>query len=211
MDRFARDAVTGTVLFREGDAGHDVYVVQSGCVRLTRRIRGRDHLIADMGAGEVFGEMSILNDKPRAATATVVEDAHFLVLDPRTFEAMIKANTEIAVRIIKKLSKRLDDANAQIESLLVNDPTQPVVRALLELAVASSTPPAVGVSVAVTPSALAARAGVTEFEANAAIERMVRASVVSQVTGGLRVPDVTRLHAFLEAVRDVARAGPPTH
>src|SRR5207248_3067117 len=52
------------------------------------------------GAGEFFGEMSILNHKPRSAGAVVAEDAKLLVIDPKKFEAMIRGNVEIAVRLI---------------------------------------------------------------------------------------------------------------
>ena len=121
IERFGRSVPAGQVLFREGDPGTEMFVIQSGRVRLTRTIRGQDKLLAELGPGEFFGEMSIINDKPRTATAVIAEDAQLLVLDPKTFEAMIKANTEIAVRMIKKLAKRLDDANAQIENLLLGD------------------------------------------------------------------------------------------
>jgi CRP-like cAMP-binding protein len=112
IERFGRTAPAGTVLFREGEPGKDMYVIQAGKVRLTRTIRGIEKTLADLPAGEFFGEMSIINEKPRTASAVVLEDAQLLVLDPRTFEAMIKANTEIAVRMIKKLAGRLDIANA---------------------------------------------------------------------------------------------------
>ena len=60
-----------------------------------------------MEPGEFFGEMAILNNEPRTASAIVEEDSQLLVIDPKTFEAMIKGNSEIALRMIKKLSQRL--------------------------------------------------------------------------------------------------------
>ena len=103
IERFGRTATAGTVLFREGDSGTEMFVIQSGKIRLSRNIRGAEKVLAELPAGEFFGEMSIINDKPRAATAVVVEDAQLLVLDPRTVEAMIKANTEIAVRMVLRV------------------------------------------------------------------------------------------------------------
>jgi CRP-like cAMP-binding protein len=63
--------------------------------------------------------MSILNNRPRSATATCAEDARLLVVDARTFEAMIRGNAEIAIRMIQKLADRLAEANGQIERLLL--------------------------------------------------------------------------------------------
>ena len=117
VERFTRTVHAGTVIFRQGETGHEMFVLQSGKVRLSRAVGGVDVDVAECGPGDFFGEMSILNDRPRAATAVAIEDAVLLVLDPPTFEAMIKANTEIAVRLLKKLAQRLEEANAHIERL----------------------------------------------------------------------------------------------
>src|SRR5512144_2302711 len=96
LERLGRRVPAGLVLFREGDPGREMYVVHSGRVELTRRMGDRDAHLAFVPPGEFFGEMAILNNRPRSATATVVEDAWLLVIDARTFEAMIRAKAEIA-------------------------------------------------------------------------------------------------------------------
>src|SRR5947199_7360758 len=107
-----------------------MYVIQTGRVQLTRRVRGREAHLATLPPGEFFGEMAIVNNRPRSATATVIEDARALVIDRRTFDAMIRGNTEIAVRLIKKLANRLEQANQQIEILLVRDTNHRLVQLL---------------------------------------------------------------------------------
>src|SRR5688572_4051551 len=186
----------GQVLFREGDPGREMYVIQSGKVRLTRNIRGQEKLLADLSAGEFFGEMSIINDKPRTATATVLENAQLLVLDPKTFEAMIKANTEIAVRMIKKLAKRLDDANNQIENLLLGDANSCIVHALLQMCAgrAKDQPVKLGVS----PADIAHRTSVDDPKVAEVLSRLERSRLVLAEGGQLVVPDVTKLQEFLE-------------
>src|SRR5207237_4353502 len=84
--------------------------------------------------GEFFGEMALLNNKPRSAGATMAEGGKLLVIDPRTFESMIRGNVEIAVRLIKKLSDRLQEADEQIENLLLRDPASRVVHFLMQSA-----------------------------------------------------------------------------
>ena len=78
--------------------------------------------------------MAIINKQPRSATATVIEEAHLLVLDARTFEAMIRGNAEIAIRMIKKLAARLAQANSQVETLLKEDLNHRIVHQLRVLA-----------------------------------------------------------------------------
>ncbi len=207
IERFGRTATTGTVLFREGDAGKEMYVIQSGKVRLTRLIRGQDKQLADLPAGEFFGEMSIINDKPRAATATVLEDAQLLVLDPRTFEAMIKANTEIAVRMIKKLAGRLDAANNQIENLQLGDANSRVVHALLQMSVGAARGPDGVVQLAIDPPGLAERTSVDDAKVDEVLARLERSRLVVAKSGGFAVPDVAKLQEFLEFLEMRERFG----
>src|SRR6185503_19357490 len=93
-----------------------------------------------LGPGEFFGEMSILNNQVRSATATVEEDAKLLVIDPKTFEAMVRGNAEIAVRMIKKLAARLQEADEQIEILLLRDHNSRVVHFIAHLATKQGKP-----------------------------------------------------------------------
>lgn len=207
IERFGRVAPAGTVVFKEGEPGREMFVLQSGKVRLTRTIRGTEKLLAELSAGEFFGEMSIINDKPRMATATVVEDAQLLVLDPRTFEAMIKANGEIAVRMIKKLAARLDAANAQIENLLLGDANSRVVHALIQLAVAHAPLADGGFLVAANAAALAQRTGVEDQKVAEVLSRLERSRLVLTRPEGLLVPNLVKLQEFLEFLEMRERFG----
>ena len=115
--RFAREYPRGSVVFREGDPGGPMYVVQSGQVRISRRAGGAETVLTTLGPGAFFGEMSILSGRPRSATATCVEAARLLVVEARTFEPMLRANGEIAVRMIRELAGRLARADEEIERL----------------------------------------------------------------------------------------------
>ena len=106
LDRFARDFAPGTVLFEEGQPGDYMYVVQSGEVEIRRQVGETERVLAVLPAGEFFGEMAILNGRPRSATAVVRTTARLLVIEGRTFEAMLRARPEIAMRIIKSLARQ---------------------------------------------------------------------------------------------------------
>lgn len=208
IERFGRTAPAGTVLFREGEPGKDMYVIQSGKVRLTRTIRGVEKTLADLPAGEFFGEMSIINEKPRTASAIVLEDAQLLVLDPRTFEAMIKANTEIAVRMIKKLAGRLDIANAQIENLLLGDANSRIVHALLTMCHNGAPRGDDGaVHLATDADALSEQTSVDAKKTREVLARLERSRLVIPDAGVFRVPDVVKLAEYLEFLEMRERFG----
>jgi CRP/FNR family cyclic AMP-dependent transcriptional regulator len=128
--RFGREFLAGDVLFKQGDPGDVMYVVQSGLVQVLKRVGEEERPLATLGRGEFLGEMAILNGKPRTATAVVLEDAKMLVIDGKTLEAMITRNPEIAMRLIKKLARRLDSADEMIQILMNPDPKARVMLGL---------------------------------------------------------------------------------
>ncbi len=130
FSRFGKKIPANTILFNEGEAGEEMFIIQTGRVKISKRIRGVEKTLATLEKGEFFGEMAILNDKPRSATAETLEDCDMLVIDRKTFDALIRGNSEIAVRFIKRLADRLREANDQMESLMIKDNTSRLVSIL---------------------------------------------------------------------------------
>jgi len=197
--RFGRNVAAGEVLFREGEAGDTMYVIQSGRVRISKEGRDGQKTLAILGPGEFFGEMAILNRKPRTASAEVVETARVLVIDAKTFESMVISNTEIAVRLIKKLARRLDGADALIEILMHRDPKARVILGLSREAEQSGVEREDGsVYVPLTADSLAEQVGLDAAEVDEVLTRLKRLRMVGEDEGGFVVTDVMRLHEFLE-------------
>jgi CRP-like cAMP-binding protein len=197
--RFGRQVPAGEVLFREGEAGDTMYVLQSGRVRISKESRDGTKTLAILGPGEFFGEMAILNRKPRTASAEVVEAARVLVIDARTFESMVVSNTEIAVRLIKKLARRLDGADALIEILMHRDPKARVILGLSREAEQGGVEREDGsVFVPLTRETLAEQVGLDPPEVDEVLTRLKRLRMVDEDEGGFVVTDVMRLHEFLE-------------
>ncbi|HJK92435.1 MAG TPA: Crp/Fnr family transcriptional regulator [Polyangiaceae bacterium LLY-WYZ-15_(1-7)] len=189
----------GTVLFRDGDRGDEMYVIQRGRVRIFTEVKGREKLLAILGPGDFFGEMAILNDKPRTASAEVVEDAQLLSIDPKTFGAMIVSNTEIAVRLIKKLARRLDSANTLIDLLMHRDPKARTILGLAHEAEYNGQRREDGsVVVPLDRGGLANQIGLSADEVSTVLQRLGRLKIVEETAEGFRIPDVMRLHEFLE-------------
>lgn len=197
--RFGKEFPAGTVLFREGERGDTMYVVQSGKVRITKEGADGHKTLAILGPGEFLGEMAILNDKPRTATATVDVDARMLVLDARTFEQMVVSNTEIAVRLIKKMSRRLDSALALVEILMHRDPKARVILGLSREAEGLGVEREDGsVFVPISLQGLADNVGLQANEVSEVLKRLSRLSMVESRDDGYVITDVMRLHEFLD-------------
>lgn len=201
LARFSREFAPGAVLFREGELGSEMYVIQAGHVRISKRVANGDKVLATLGPGEFLGEMAILNSKPRTATATVSDEgpAKVLTIDAKRFEQMIANNREITLRLIKKLAARLDSADALIEILMHKDPKARVMRGLSRYAEAFGMEADGGVRVTLTASDLAAQVNTDVAVTNEVLNRLRRVRVISIEEGGtILVHDLDRLFDFLE-------------
>jgi CRP/FNR family cyclic AMP-dependent transcriptional regulator len=206
FQRFGKEFPQGAVLFREGEPGKDMYVVQSGRIQISKQVGDVEKILATLGPGEFLGEMSILNNKPRSATATCAEPARLLVIDAKTFEAMIRGNAEIAIRMIKKLADRLAEANEQIENLLFSDASTRVVHYLANLAEKVPKGPT-GHRLSIKAPELAARVGVRTEQAEEALGKLLKSKIVALEPDGTLVADIGKLRHFLEFLQMKAQFG----
>jgi CRP-like cAMP-binding protein len=198
MARFGRAFPAGVVLFREGEPGAEMFVLQSGLVQVSKRVGQVERPIATFGRGEFLGEMAILNNKPRTATATVLEDATCLVIDAQTLELMVARNAEIAMRLIKKLAARLDAADGLVQILLNPDPKARLLLGLKRHAEAFGEPEGEGIRVRVSVEALAAEVGVTLEQAEEVFARLRRMHIAEASDEGITLANVGKLLDFLE-------------
>ena len=210
LERFAQDFPAGAVLFEEGQPGDFMYVVQSGEVEIRRMVGESERVLAVLPPGEFFGEMAILNGRPRSATAVCRTAARLLVIEGKTFEAMLRARPEIALRIIRSIATRLDNANHHVELLLLPTPNHRVVQCLRHMAeeqiqlAGATVNQGTAILVPKGASDIAARVGLPVHEVIEVLERLRASRLVlaTQDAGiegeGFIVPEVGRLLEFLE-------------
>lgn len=106
----------GTVLFREGETGNKMYVIKSGRVRMTKRVFDTEIVIEELAAGDFCGEIALLSEQARPTTATVTQDATVIQIDASQFENMLRSNADISIRMMKKMAKRLTEAQFRISN-----------------------------------------------------------------------------------------------
>lgn len=190
LDRYLKACAQGTVLFQEGEPGDRMFVIQTGRVQIVKRVGDVRFPLATLGPGDCIGEMALLDGQPRSADAIVAEDSNLLVVEQGTFENLIRENGEVAVRIMRKLSERLREANRTIEGFLAQNGTLSAVKLLRGLAGpgAGFRPLPQGLSA----QALAAQAGMPLKEAEAVWKGLRSAGVLAETQGALSLaPDAT--------------------
>lgn len=113
-----RNYQPGQVIVAEGQAGLGLYCIQSGLVKITQKTASGEREIREMGPGESFGEMALIDNAPRAATVTAVEPTACVLLDKTQFLAEMQTYPEIAVSLLPVLVHWVKDADRTIAELL---------------------------------------------------------------------------------------------
>ena len=107
----------GQVLFREGDPADSVFRLLRGAVDIFRELDGEPILLGTVGAGQFIGEMGVVENRPRSATAQAASDVEVEILTPTAFFDQIASSPPAARELIQRLSQRLREADDRI----VND------------------------------------------------------------------------------------------
>jgi CRP-like cAMP-binding protein len=108
----------GEWVFHEGDLGTEMYIVQEGQVEVLKTVGVDDYQqLLILERGDFFGEMALLEDMPRAAGVRAVQTTKLLEINGSTFDQMLRENPEIAVRMMRALSRRLRETDALVRKL----------------------------------------------------------------------------------------------
>lgn len=107
----------GQVIFRQGDSGEEMFVISRGRVRLTIGADGHEREIAVLGPGDFFGELSLLSDIPRTATAQAVEDATLLAISKDVFAMLVQDDLDVVFRMMHTQGERLSRADRPLQEL----------------------------------------------------------------------------------------------
>lgn len=118
----------GEHIYDQGSTGKALYLIESGEVRLLKRVDGVSIPLAPLESGDFFGEMELLNDSPRAATVEVIRDADLWVLNKEDFEALLVRYPSLAINLSRTISRRLNEVDLQLAQSLRG--VQPVAEAV---------------------------------------------------------------------------------
>ena len=175
-----------------------MYVIRAGKVRVLKEAHGRQRVVTTLGPGEFFGEMAVVMGRPRTATAEVLEEAELLKVPAAKLEEMVAQSGEVAIRLIRHLAERIENANRFIDLLLEDDMTARVIlelQRILEQANGSAAPD-------VTDADLALALGVDKSEVRTALRRLSRVGVVEVSGGFVLIKEAQRLNEFLDFIRN---------
>jgi len=122
FERFGVEYSTNQIIFCEFEPGNDFFFLQSGKVKIVKLINNREKIIDVLEEGDVFGEMSILEQEPRSATALASTPVKVLKFHRDNFDTLLKGNPQLAYKLLVIFSKRIYDAKRRLSILLLDEP-----------------------------------------------------------------------------------------
>jgi CRP-like cAMP-binding protein len=133
IEKFGVTYPENTVIFREGDAGDEMYIIQTGEVIISKKSQKNTQLIlAVLKNGDFFGEMSLFTTEKRSATAISKNKSLILKIDKTSFEFMLANNLAFAQKMITRLCERLHRADEQIAELITISPDVRMLQYLMD-------------------------------------------------------------------------------
>ena len=170
------------IIFHLGDPGGLLYIISIGKVKISHStIDGQEAVLAILGSGDFFGELALLDDSPRSASAEAIEDTETLTLHRDEFLDFLDSNPAFARHVLNVLARRIRHLNNQISDIFFLDLPARLARTLLLLADqhGRSSSDGVTIELSLTQTDLAEMTGATRVSINKAIGRFRRAGWVS--------------------------------
>ncbi|MDN5790670.1 MAG: Crp/Fnr family transcriptional regulator [Micrococcales bacterium] len=187
----------GDVLFHEGDRGDTLYVIAEGKIKVGRTSPdGRENLVAVLGPGEMFGELSLFDPGPRTMTATAVAETQLLGLRNESLTAVLTGRPEVSKTLLAALAQRLRRTNAHLADLVFTDVPGRVAKALLDLSERFGRPVEGGILVShdLTQEELAQLVGASRETVNKALADFATRGWLRLEARAVLLQDIERLN-----------------
>jgi CRP-like cAMP-binding protein len=180
----------GELVFLRGDLGRDLYLIESGTVKISLTTSdGKEITLAMLGAGEFFGELALLDGEPRSSDAVAMEACQFLLLERTDFLQFVDEHPRVAHRVMEVLSRRLRDNNQLVQDAAFYDIAARLARVILRLADSVGHTDDGGITIArrLTQNELAGMIGTTRESVNKWLGFYERQGLIERRNGLIRV------------------------
>jgi CRP-like cAMP-binding protein len=121
----------GSMVFAEGEPGQELFIIQKGSVTITKVVDNNEVILAVLKPGDIFGEMALLEAKPRAASAVAYEECLLMAVNRANFELMIRTQPQLVARLTTLLADRIWLIYKHLANTLISDPMGRMYDALL--------------------------------------------------------------------------------
>ncbi len=134
FEKFGKVFEAGQIIFCEYEPGNDFYFIQDGRVKIIKTIGNSQKTLDVLTAGDIFGEMAILEEEPRSASAIAIDRVKTLHFNRQNFDTLMMGHPQLAFKLLVTFSRRIWDAKRRLQILLLDDPQAKVADVFIMLA-----------------------------------------------------------------------------
>ncbi len=184
-----------SMIFADCQVGPDMFIIQDGTVKITKIVNGQEVILALLKKGDMFGEMALLDDKPRSACAIAHSDCKLMVVNASNFNMMVTSQPEFISRLSSVLADRVWSMYRQLVNAQLTDPRERMIDMLALQMEQRNTPKEKGVPVSTdfTPRDLINLSGIEESLQKQAVYMLFSDPNIKIKGGKITVPDVQEL------------------
>lgn len=196
-----RTFARGDIIFQKDEAGQSLFIIESGSVRIyVPGSQGTDLTLAHMGPGDFFGDISLLDGRPRTASAAAAAESVVLSLERSDFSTLLRSRPDSALSVLEVIAGRLRESDQMASDLAFLDAAGRLARKLLEFANASGLKRGDGtlVNASLTQEELASMIGVTRESVNRNLSEFRRKGLIGREGRKIIIRDAEALRAYCE-------------
>jgi CRP-like cAMP-binding protein len=207
IDESIRGYVKNSMIFCEGESGDELYIIKKGSVKIVKIVDNNEVLLAVLKTGDIFGEMALLESKPRAAGAVAYEDCQVMVVNRSNFERMIVEEPQIIARLTTLLAERIWSVYRQLANTLIDHPLGRLYDALLIQLEKDRVPPKYSGSFSFDfgPAELANMVGLSPEESKPVLKKILENRNFKVVNDKLYVVTTSEIFRQSEYYKKIAR------
>jgi len=203
FEKYGETTDAGKIIFCEWEPGDSFYIIVSGKVRLSKVVKEKEKTLDIIEDGDIFGEMAILEQAPRSATAIAETNVRLLKFNRQNFEILLKGDPAMALKLLKVFSKRIYDAKRRLKILTLDDSPSKVADTFLMLCETKGELPDIYVSreLNVTTEDIAHWAGLKVDECDKALNAFVKGGKIQIGNGKIVLSNLNDFVRHVQAKR----------
>ena len=180
LEKFIQSYEAGDMIFSESEPGHEMYIIKSGRVKVIRNRDSEEQLLSILGPGSSFGEMALIEAKPRSATVMAVEKTEVLMVTYTDLEQILSSKPEFLFKLIQIFCKRIRFTSCQIQNYSIKSPAGKIADLFLNLIEDGNFDPDKHSSIKFNISAtdISQMTGLAPKEVDTTLEQFVRDSLI---------------------------------
>ncbi len=205
FDKFGKLFQPGQIIFSEYEPGDNFYFILSGTVRITKIVSDKEKTLDTMGAGDIFGEMAILESQPRSATIIAEDEVRVLEFNRANFEILLQSNPQMALKLLKIFCKRIYDAKRQLMVLTLKDIEDRVADVFLLMAEKKGihTDERLSVPLKVSTEEIANMCATSPQEVEKVMFGLMKTNKIERKNNEIKINNISEIHRSVQNKRKI--------